>query len=345
MVRIVERVPLAPAWTGILLAASFFAIYVAFAYALGRVGEAWVLGQSRFWKASEFPWFELLCALMVGYLPAATAYGLRGALRDFQALQPALRSGDAEFRDQLREITSFDRTRLLGVGLFAVGIILFFQFLGFRYGPSSLWPAGRPGFTDPEFIWITLRNALLAWLVAQAFYIDAMVGRRFSRVGEDSVEVDLLDLGPLAPFARKGLRSVVVWIGLTILVSLGFLAPWTRDIPLGSLLLLVSVAVAALLLPVLGVHRRIQEAKREELARVRARIRERVREGAAPTGVGPLAAAPLSDLIAYEQRSESANTWPFDVPTLLRFGLYVALGVGSWVGGAIVERLLGTVLG
>jgi hypothetical protein len=330
---------------GLLIATSFFATYVLLAYALGRVGEAWALGQSPFWESSAFPWFEFLCALMIGYLPAATAYGLRGAVRDLAALRPVLRYSDAELEEQLRELGSFGGRRLFAFGLLVVVLVLFSEFLSFRYGPASLWPAGRPHLTDPEFIWITVRNALIAWLTAQAFYIDIVVGRGFSRIGEDQAQVDLLDLGPLTPFARKGLRSVLVWIGLTILISLGFLAPWTRDIPMGPVLLLVGVAVAALLLPVLGVHSRIQEAKGEELARVRALIRSRAQGTSAPDHAGPLSNAPLSDLIPYEQRIESVSTWPFDVPTLFRFGLYVALGVGSWVGGAVVERLLGTFLG
>jgi hypothetical protein len=36
--------------------------------------------------------------------------------------------------------------------------------------------------------------------------------------------------------------------------------------------------------------------------------------------------------------------WPFDAPTLTRFFLYVAIPLGSWVGGALVERLLGAAL-
>jgi hypothetical protein len=32
------------------------------------------------------------------------------------------------------------------------------------------------------------------------------------------------------------------------------------------------------------------------------------------------------------------------VPTLLRLTLYLALPIGSWIGGALVERLLGAAL-
>ncbi len=32
--------------------------------------------------------------------------------------------------------------------------------------------------------------------------------------------------------------------------------------------------------------------------------------------------------------------WPFDTSTFLRFALYLLIPMGSWFGGAVVERLL-----
>jgi len=56
------------------------------------------------------------------------------------------------------------------------------------------------------------------------------------------------------------------------------------------------------------------------------------------------AGARLPGLLAFEKRIESVAEWPFDAPTLTRFFLYVAIPLGSWIGGALIERLLGTVL-
>ncbi len=53
----------------------------------------------------------------------------------------------------------------------------------------------------------------------------------------------------------------------------------------------------------------------------------------------------MADIVAYEARVASIATWPFDLSTLVRFALYVALGLGSWLGAAVVERLLSAVLG
>ena len=52
----------------------------------------------------------------------------------------------------------------------------------------------------------------------------------------------------------------------------------------------------------------------------------------------------LPALLAAEARIASAREWPFDTPNALRFVFYVTLGVGSWLGGALVERLLGAAL-
>ena len=124
--------------------------------------------------------------------------------------------------------------------------------------------------------------------------------------------------------------------------------PWTvrlfERVPAGALILILAVAVATLLLPVVGVHRCILETKQTELERVRAGIRSERDTMLQPRGASGASDVRLSNLIAYETRIASVNTWPLDVSTLLRFSFYVALGVGSWLGGAMVERLLGVAL-
>ena len=38
------------------------------------------------------------------------------------------------------------------------------------------------------------------------------------------------------------------------------------------------------------------------------------------------------------------NEWPIDYQARLRFGLYLVIPLGSWLGGAFVERTLSAVL-
>ncbi|HEY8152716.1 MAG TPA: hypothetical protein VII72_01170, partial [Myxococcota bacterium] len=69
-------------------------------------------------------------------------------------------------------------------------------------------------------------------------------------------------------------------------------------------------------------------------------------EARRPGEAGAAAAlgARLSNLVAYRGLVEAANTWPFDLGVWLRFAVYVSLGLGSWLGGALVERLIGAAL-
>jgi hypothetical protein len=57
-------------------------------------------------------------------------------------------------------------------------------------------------------------------------------------------------------------------------------------------------------------------------------------------GDADAAAARMPGLIAYEHRIASVPEWPLDAPQIARFGLMVALGLGSWLGGAVVGHLV-----
>jgi hypothetical protein len=103
----------------------------------------------------------------------------------------------------------------------------------------------------------------------------------------------------------------------------------------------LALGVASLLLPSRGIHQRLREGKRVELARVRQAIERSSRELFEPED--PAASdrqPPLPALLAWEARIESVREWPFDTPTLVRFALFLLIPLGSWLGGAVVERVV-----
>ena len=115
------------------------------------------------------------------------------------------------------------------------------------------------------------------------------------------------------------------------------------------LVAIVAAATVTLALPVLGVHASLREAKEAELARLGAALREA--RGALLEGDGGSdpraaeAARRIPALAALEARTAAVREWPFDASTALRFALYVTLGLGSWIGGALVEEALSAALG
>ncbi len=180
-------------------------------------------------------------------------------------------------------------------------------------------------------IFFFLRAVTLEVISAFKF---AQAARRFARI-------ELLDLESVAPFSRRALRTVLV---LMLYMTLAALQAILDPNPAGAInqVIFTSVlAVAIFLIPLIPLQRRIYLAKQSEIARIRADIR---RENKARIA-GEEGRTPLADLIAYKQEIERVSTWAFNTPTVLRFGFYVSLGIGSWVGAAVVERWLGTLLG
>ncbi len=323
-VRLFEPIPVAPIWVGLALLATLLLASSALLALLGlSFGERWIE-------------FELTQLVTLAYLPTAAAYALRGARRELFALRPVLDLSEEELAREGEGLRRLDWRVFTLVRCAGLGIGVTFAML-----PAS-WTGERPPLGDPILTWVMFRSALLGWAVAVTAHLEIDHGLRFARLGRCFARVDLLDTMPLRPFGRQGLRSVAVWLGLSVLFSLLFLAPWGREAATVFSIAFALLAGIALWLPARGVHARTVEAKTIELARLRDAIsKEREANLAGVAGVD----ARLSNLIAYRGLLESVATWPFDFSTWLRFAVYVLLGLGSWLGGAVVERVVGSVLG
>jgi hypothetical protein len=336
-VRLFESVPIAPIGIGIGVAFSWLALYVAYAYQVEWIHPP---GQPS-WHHLEL---AILFAAMFGYLLTATAYGFREATRDLHALRPALDCSDSEFRELLHGLTRFDGGRLLVVSTAAAVVGLLTPF------SPIWWSTGRtPVFGDAELTWIMLQLMSLSWLGVRDLYMGSVLDRRLSKIGA-SCRVELLDTRPLAPLGRAGLRGARATIGFTAFLSLmlllrliGYYIPLVGII--AFLIASLGLAVLRLLAPMMGVHRRIREAKRTELERVREVIRAESRSRPEREDHWQSIDGHLSDLIVYETRIESVSAWPFDSSGVVRFALYVFGGLGAWVGAALMERLLSSALG
>ena len=100
-------------------------------------------------------------------------------------------------------------------------------------------------------------------------------------------------------------------------------------------------AIALFLIPLIPLQRKIQAEKARELTRIRGAILREKEKSVEDHEDW----APRADLSIYAQQIEQVSTWALNTPTVVRFALYVSLGIGSWVGAAFVERSLGTLLG
>jgi hypothetical protein len=280
--------------------------------------------------------FVSTLALVLAYTGAAAYLGRRWVALDFDALRPVIAVDDGEWRRWRAAMLGSDpRLVALGAGLgLLAGVTV--NVVADWLGAQSDVPTWR-GLV----VWTWLMNPALFAVMGLLVAVSAQAGRIFVELGRRA-RVSLLDTSPLAPFARAGLQLAGLWLVGSSLATLLFLSSSARVIVAVVLVATLAIAVLSLLLPSRGVHERLGEAKRAELAWVRNEI-ERGRTGLVASDSE--SAMRLPALLAWEQRVEAASDWPFDTATWLRFALILLLPLGSWLGGALVERVVNSLLG
>ena len=283
--------------------------------------------------------FRMACVmiLMTAYLPAAYALAVSGARRTLDELVPVLQGTPADLAALREGAGRFDPGELRRAGLIGVGLALLVP-LATNLTPwtYAFW------LLSPEANVHRLLLPALGWLGSRFGFAVVAESRWLSRIGRDHVWVDLLDLRPLAPLTRQGLRQALLSTGLLSILALTLidvdLAPGLLAVMGSCLIASVLLSATALALPVRGVHDAIVAAKRSELNRCVTQIRA-LRDGQ------PGGGRSLADLLSWRAFVESVPEWPFDAPTLLRFSLYLAIPLGTWLGGALVEKLVDRLFG
>ena len=288
---------------------------------------------------SAYIWFDGLNGLLFALTPTGIFY-LRGAmLRDLRDLQPVLDCSDAELEEIATEVTCVPARRLLPS---VACLVLFFASLPLL--DPNFFSTGRPALDDPHLLFFILRNCLTGWVVGHAFASEFQATRAYAHLGRHRLQIDLLDTTPLRPFARRGQRSALVWIGAVSLVSLFWLSD-SAGLTNGIIVLLIIVMVIySFFHSIRNVHLGILAEKQKQLSFLRTEIRAERGSLLEPRRSDSGDSGRLAGLLAYYDLVERAPEWPFDAPVVLRLSLFVLLGLGSWLGGALVERLLESVM-
>ncbi len=334
--RLASLLPLSPLAMGVSLSAVLIAVLLSL-HALSGF-PIWIVDAAGDPSLGNAAHAQIVFALLLGYTVVAGRYLPVAIFRDLQESGRGDPSVDVE-RDELQilryPVEVITRSRYAGcVGMLA-GLALHVELNRRIIGDAAPW--------YPETIWALIVTALLGWLLARSAYFTVSGAGRAMRDPRIDAEIDLMDLRPHYVEGRIGLRLSLVWIVGSSIVSLLLLHPQVglSIIPISMMVAGFAIAVAALVLPVRGVQQRIHRAKLAALANLDSELR-RARD-AALSG-GERAGGPLADLLAYRSYIESVREWPFDNSTFARFGLYLLIPVGSWIGGAFVERVVSALL-
>ena len=199
----------------------------------------------------------------------------------------------------------------------------------------SLWTRLHPGSS------ITFMFLWFGWLIGRmSYFLNVGV---WDIPGSQRPDIDLLNLESVYVIGRSGLEGALVWFiviaiaGLLILPEVGT-GLW---FVLSIFAINVGGGVMFLIAPARKIRRLILDVKHEELERLEPMLRQARDEALAGS---TSTQGRLTDLLAYKNQIESTSEWSFDSSTLLRFGLYLLIPVGSMIGGALVERVVDMVL-
>jgi hypothetical protein len=288
---------------------------------------------------------DLFYAVYLGFALVALLYLVRGADRDLSRLGPALGLEAGALEEVRCDVLSVSSRSLragtvagLAVAAFDIWVVFALIDMERFNSPSAVYLVG---VVTREILFSVLTLRVLGWAV--------IVAMRLSRLARDRVRVRLVDVRELQPFAQNGIRLAFFWLLLwAIWVPMLLAIPLGADALVAFLVLLgvgITLSAIAIVIPTLGAHRRIREAKVAELAEVRRAI-ERAREAALEANHPESAAAAtrLPGLIAYEAHIAGAPEWLLDARSLGRVALYLLIPVASWVAGALVERVVDTAL-
>lgn len=292
-------------------------------------------GVSPLWR-SDLWWPEIVNAVLLGYIPAVLVISRRGIGRDLVSLAPLLTRGDADVAD-----VRAAATRPAGYIGHAFKLVAILGGVSIVFLDSSATRVTEQSISNPDFIWPLFRIPVFLWCIASLIIADLIATRAYLNMGRNLIEVDLLEVQLLSPFARRGLRSALMWVAFSLLFSLFWLGGDTASQQNPYLLaVLLSMAVYAFIVPLIGAHSRILSVKTSELDRLRYEIRIERAVVTEKNVDDNSSNARLANLISCYQLIKGAREWPINAAGLLKFLLYLFIGLGSWLGGAVVELLL-----
>jgi hypothetical protein len=309
------------------VALAFAALYLASVLLFGDVfvfqdpnGRFGLVRQAR---------YNAALGLVLAYVCASLSLGQRWVRHGFPDLHPVVEASAAEWAVWRARALSPGAARLARAAALGAAAGVVVDVIGTRGADADLFWRGH-------LVWVRILNPVLFAAIGLQIAMSNARAGVYQEIGRRA-RVTLGDVTPLAPFAREGLRTALIWFVGTSLASLLLVDTDSPMLVASILLATTAIAVVSLLGPSRGVHERLRDAKRRELGWLRAEITRA--SGALRAGSAP-GAAQLPALLAWEARVLAAPDWPFDSGTVARFGLLLLVPIGSWLGSALVERVV-----
>ena len=330
--RVYALAPLSPSVIGLLLGAALIVMLLVSEWILGRYTVMLDPGAGY----DPLPDFRIAVVhcLLIAYAPTAYVVLILRTRRTWGELQNLLRLTDVDLRVRIAAVGRRQVWQTLALVLAAV---CFWIWITYATTPAPNDPFSLSEFS-PENTWHRVLGApmiayviLLCVTITRSSWMISAAARRIP-------ELDLLDRGQLAPFRSQALTQALLVLGAAACGSpLGY-EPNLVGLTIGMASFAMLIATIGLMLPLLGVRERIRATKSREIDWCDVRLRsarDALKQTNARVPVGE-----FSELYAYRRCLDEVRDWALDTPSFVRFALYLLIPIGSWLGGALVERLV-----
>ena len=318
--RVYDALPGKPVWIGVVLTLGLVALFL--------VGRVLTGGAEN--SSPEDLRIAITQILQTAYSASAYAYVLMTARRTTRKLAP------------VAQHLPHWQAALERAGKHPWWLLPLIGAANFVLVGVTVTNATTPAPTNPwawqswnyDVVWHRATTLMFVWWISCFCYVTVVESARLSRLSEDIESLDILDLGPYRPLIRQGLTNALLVVGVVSVLSL-----LAIDSRYWSALVIFwfafhALAWLGLMLPLRSIRKKIRAAKERELDWCRQRLQ--AARDALKTGGDTQ--QPIDEIMAYQGLIESIRNWPFDNPTLVRFTLYLLIPLGSWLGGAFVER-------
>jgi hypothetical protein len=314
-------------------------------YVIAVVGHHAILWSQGLLPTGEFSQSLLFSVYMWGFLQVAAYSYLRNAANDaITKFKLALNLSAPEFEKVKSSFVNLSpRGALIGaaiaiLAIFLIGFGGYFQILSPLFSASAvtlLFSAINLAFITPfavGFFYYVIRSLIL-------------VPKIFDRV----TRINLFNLNPLYVLARFTSRAGMIFL---VYLLLNFLTAgnWGSEeageaITVFYLFFNSGFAILAFVLPLLGIHRRLEAAKESAVeanndlielgfAKMQALVKAGKHEAV------PRLRASNSALLEYRQELAKISTWPWDGATLRTFITALAVPMIVWAVQQVLQRTL-----
>lgn len=220
-------------------------------------------------------------------------------------------------------------------------ISVFFGLLGATLHSAVMFQTDSLDFSDASpATSVVLVGTYMTWIVISVFVaalVDiALTFRRAASV----IEVDLLHIDDLTPFAAIAIGLALTMIGAQSINSFMFFGGYTLVALLPGWLGLFAPLLALMIIPVWPVHQAILKAKSEELSRINQSISDVQRRDTTPDQF----VNELNPLLSYRREITETREWPFDLGFYSRLFFYLLIPPFTWVGAALIEQVVDSFL-